>query len=269
MNLKHFSDFVLKLTSSTADATVDKYQEHMIYALADLVDFDAAWWGWSSFTQKDVSLLNSSHHGLPNGFEKDVRVLIENDPFVRHGRKLKSYAMLLDPKNDWVRPDYLDFLKKYDIGALMNGHCQLDESSDYNFFMSLYRHHDATQFTVDDAESFRQILFHLEQNLSLVLRNELALHAGPLRAAALFDNQARIVRATRRFHSTLAEEKLSPRKKAALLRRIAAEGGGVAGEKTDPDFGTLFQGLADYSCVWSFLMGCVVSSGEGGCPTSP
>lgn len=240
MDLKRFSDFVLKLTASTADATVTAYQEHMIYTLADLIDFDMAWWGWSSFTHERISLLNSGHYGLLSHFETDVRALIETDPFVQHGRKLKAYVMLLDPENDWVRSDYREFLKKYNIGAMMNGHCQLDESSDYNFFMSIYRKPGKSQFTTDDAETFRQVLYHLEQNLSLVLRGELTQWAGPLRAAALFDKEARIVRATRKFQSTLDREDLPTRKRSALLRKLSAEGGEWRGK-------TLILSCDDYS----------------------
>ncbi len=94
----------------------------------------------------------------------------------------------------------------------MNGHCRLDQSSAYHFFMSIYRGPERPVFETQDAANFEIILRHLEQGLSLSVRTELRARAGRNGEAALLDEAAQIVRATPGFDAMLETEGLSSRR---------------------------------------------------------
>lgn len=50
MNASDFSDLILKLGASAVDSPPAEHQARMITLLGDVIGFDAAWYGWSSFT---------------------------------------------------------------------------------------------------------------------------------------------------------------------------------------------------------------------------
>ena len=225
MNRVDFSNLILRLTASAIDSLPQDHQARMVGWLHEVTDFDAAWWGWSSFKAGKTRLVNSASHNLPASFEAAVCAMAPIDPFIRHGRNLSVFALSLDIERSAVAPDYRDFARTYGLAHILNGHCRLDGASSYNFYMSLYRNDEAAPFSQEDADAFRLILRHLEQSLSLSLRAEIRGRAPPGGEAALLDIEGQIVGATRGFAAALAAAALTPRRQASLLRGLAQDQG--------------------------------------------
>lgn len=225
MNLEGFSDLVLKLTASSIDIPAADYRQRMVALLGEVMDFDSAWWGWSSFAGGQVNLVNSGRHRLPPEFEAAAKAVLHIDPFIRHGRNLPVFALTLTPREAAVAEEYRTFTDSFGISSMMNGHCRLEQSSAYHFFMSLYRSAGKRPFQPEDAVNFRIILRHLEQGLSLSARSELRTRAGRNGEAALFDDAGQIIHATPGFEAMLGTEGLSQRRAVYVLRQMLRQGG--------------------------------------------
>lgn len=225
MQLEKFSDMILKLTASAIELSQAEYNARIVTLLGEAVHFDAAWWGWSSFPSGRVMIVNAHRHCLPPSFEGAFKAVAQFDPFIRHGRNLPVFAIMLSPQTASVADEYRTFTDRFGIEAMMNGHCRLEQSSAYNFFMSLYRGGGKPHFDQDDADSFRIILRHVEQALSLSLRAELKARAGSNGEAALLDEAAQIVRTTPGFETTLQAEGLPLRRTTSILRQLVHYGG--------------------------------------------
>lgn len=230
MNSAALSDLILALTASAMQSGPADHQARMVGLIGEVVQFDAAWWGWSSFSGSRVTLVNSSCHNLSRSFESAVRAVSQFDPFIRHGRNLPVFSMTLVPETAPVAPEFRAFAQAFGIGTMLNGHCRLDGSSAFNFFMSLYRRDAQTPFTTDEAADFRIILRHLEQSLSLSLRADIRGRAPQGGEAALVDMDGQTVRASKGFGPALAGEGLDKRRQVSLLRGLARNGRGWSGD---------------------------------------
>ena len=224
MQLDEFSELILKLTASATETGPAEHQAQLVDLVKAVVRFDAAWWGWSSFANGRITLVNSTSHNLPRSFESAVRAVSSIDPFIRHGRNLPVFSKALVPDREPVAPEFRAFAEAYGIGAMLNGHCRLDGSSAFNFFMSLYRHDPRQPFSEDEARSFRIILRHLEQSLSLSLRTDVRARAPRGGEAAIVDRDGEIVRASRGFLAALGLEGMGSRAQSNLLRRLSTPG---------------------------------------------
>lgn len=218
----NLSDLVIGLMASAIDSSVADHQGRMVEFLRDLIPFDAAWWGWSNFSGGRVTIVKSTTHALPRGFDSAVRAVAQVDPFVHRGRNLPVYSMRLSPGTAQVHPAFCSFAEAYRLNAILNGHCRLGEGSSFNFFMSLYRH-GGTAFSQEETTDFRMILRHLEQSLSLSLRTEIRARAPQGGEAAVVDSAGELVRASRGFLPALEAEGLAARARAALLRKLGSE----------------------------------------------
>jgi DNA-binding CsgD family transcriptional regulator len=221
MHATNLSDFVIRLMASAIESSVTEHQGRMVEFLRDLVPFDSAWWGWSSFTAGRVTIVNSATHALPRSFESAVRSVAHVDPFVRKGRNLPVFSMTMASAEATVDPAFRNFTEAYKLNAILNGHCRLGAGSSFNFFMSLYRK-DKRPFSQDEADDFRIILRHLEQSLSLSLRAEIRARAPQGGEAAVVDSAGELVRASRGFLPALQAEGMTQRASAALLRKLGA-----------------------------------------------
>ncbi|MGU3401646.1 response regulator transcription factor [Brucellaceae bacterium D45D] len=231
MELAKFSGLILKLTATAVELLPAEYNARLATILGEAVQFDAAWWGWSSFPIGRSMIVNGRTHCLPANFETAFKTVAQFDPFIRRGRNLRDFAMVLSPQLESVGDEYRAFTQRFGIVAMMNGHCRLEHSSAYNFFMSLYRVTDKRPFQKADADTFHIILRHLEQVLSLSLRMELKARAGVNGAVALLDETTQIVRATPDFETILQTEGLPKRQKTSILHRLIRYGGQWKGSK--------------------------------------
>lgn len=216
MRVGDFSDLVLRLTSSALERRPRDHQGHLIELLKGVVRFDAAWWGWSSFAAARITLVQTGFSGVSASFESAFRAVAHQDPFIHHGRNLPVFAKSIEIGQPDLRPDYRNFLIAFDIGSILNGHCRLGGDAEFNFFMSLYRRRGSPAFSPEETADFRIILQHLEQSLSLSLRAEMRAHATTHGEAALLAADGAVVRATRGFRASLAQDGLS----AAAIRRV-------------------------------------------------
>jgi DNA-binding CsgD family transcriptional regulator len=216
MNIDDLSETVMRLTDSAIERGSQAHQENLVSILQDVVRFDSAYWGWSSLSGRNV-LVNTGLYGFSTSFESAFRVVEHLDPFIRYGRNLPVFAKVLHVDGDPVPEPYRNFLKAFDVNAMLNGHCKLSGDSEFNFFMSVMRKHKGPAFTEADRHAYRLVLRHIEQSLSLSLRTELRKLAGADGEAALFHASGLIVRATRGFRDMLAREGLSARESTALL----------------------------------------------------
>lgn len=223
MNLGDFSDLVLRLNSSAVELSPRAHQDKLIELLGDVVEFSAAWWGWSNFSGGRVTLVNTGTAQLSRGFESAARAVLGLDPFVKHGRNLTVFAKTVEAGQPGLDRDYSNFLAAFDIGSILNGHCRLGGVSEFNFFMSLYRPTGGPGFTDQETTDYRIILRHLEQSLSLSLRGELRARAPVGGEAALLASNGAIVRATRGFQAKLATEVASASAATALLAGMCAQ----------------------------------------------
>lgn len=173
MNPSQLSEFVLKLVSSAVDSYPAVHQQNMIGLVREVVTFDAAWWGWSSFNAGLTTLVNSTTYNLPPDYETAFNRVSGKDPFIRFGKRLKDFALSLPTDDPSLQDEFRDFLSDFGIRATLNGHCRLQGPTSYNFFMSLYRFDRGARFSPEETADFRLILRHLEQSLSLSLRAEL------------------------------------------------------------------------------------------------
>lgn len=229
MKSAQLSDLVLELTESAVSSVSADHQARMIGLISRIVRFDAAWWGWSSFSRGHVRLINSDRYNLPRSFESAVRAVALWDPFIRHGRKLENFSLSLVPETAPVSETFKAFAHAFDLGAMLNGHCRLHNSS-FNFFMSLYRNDRNQPFTDEEASDFRIILRHLEQSLSLCLRADMRGRAASEGETALIDNEGNMIRASRGFLPELQREALNPRQLRGIYRTLAERASVWAGE---------------------------------------
>ena len=206
MHIADFSDLVLRLNNSAVESSSREHHNNLIEILAGLVQFDAAWWGWSNLAGGRTTLVSTATFGLSHGFESALRAVAHRDPLIQHGRSVPVYAKSIEADLSGLDRDFRNFLIAFDIGAILNGHCRLAGETDFNFFMSLYRRTGGPGFTDEETSDFRVILRHLEQSLSLTLKAELRSLAPPGGEAALLGENGAIVRATRAFRQRLREE---------------------------------------------------------------
>ncbi|MEO9820420.1 MAG: helix-turn-helix transcriptional regulator [Paracoccaceae bacterium] len=221
MHNNDLSEFLLQLSASAANNSPKKHSRSMIALLRDVVKFDAAWWGWSNFSATQSTFVNSETDHLPPSFENAFQKVAQFDPFIHHGRDLRVYAMSVTKRDTSFPPEYLQFLDTFEIGSALNGHCQLQGNSDFNFFMSLYRGEDKPTFTQEETRDFRMILRHLEQALSLCLRAELREAALGGDEVALVSTRCGIVRATRGFFALLDGDGLIGGDRDRVLQRLS------------------------------------------------
>ncbi|WP_134682380.1 helix-turn-helix transcriptional regulator [Paracoccus ravus] len=231
MNKKSFSEFVLALMASASDGEPAAHQARMVELLGSLIQFDMAWWGWCSFTEGRIIFAQSALHRLPANYETSVRLVAPLDPFIRYGRRLPVFSLTVDSQSDSLPESYRAFARKYDIGAILNGHCQLEQASPYNFFMSVYRRCGQPAFTREEVEDFRLILQHLEQSLSLSLQAKLRSLAGSNGDAAIIDENRQLVRSTCGFESRLALEGVRIVREDRVIERLVARGGTWQGQQ--------------------------------------
>ena len=59
MHVNELSALVLKLTGSAVERRPQEHQTHMIDQLRRIVQFDAAWWGWSNFASGGTTLVRT------------------------------------------------------------------------------------------------------------------------------------------------------------------------------------------------------------------
>lgn len=222
MHLADFSDLILRLNSSAVELPPRAHQDNLIEMLGGIVSFSSAWWGWSNFAAGRVTLVNTGTFRQSRGFESAFRAVSGQDPFIRHGRNLTVFAKSIEAGQPGLEQDYRNFLAAFDIGSILNGHCRLGGVSEFNFFMSLYRAKGQPPFTDSETASFRVILRHLEQSLSLSLRAELRSLAPVGGEAALLSSGGAIVRATRGFRPKLEQDGTPPAAIVNLLIEMAA-----------------------------------------------
>lgn len=220
MNNAQLSELILKLTDSAIGSSSIDHQSKMVSLIREVVQFDAAWWGWSSFTGGRTMLVNSASYNLPRSFDAAVRAVSHIDPFIRRGRNLPLFSMWLAPSTATVAPEYKAFAKSYNLGAMLNGHCRLESASSFHFFMSLYRMDPSSTFNADEVDDFRIILRHLEQSLSVSFHSEIKASAPVGGEAAIVDADGQIVHATSGFAKAMANEKLGKRQRNAILGRL-------------------------------------------------
>ncbi len=220
MNNDQLSELILKLTDSAIGSSSIDHQSKMVSLIREVVQFDAAWWGWSSFTAGRTMLVNSASYNLPRSFDAAVRAISKIDPFIRRGRNLPLFSMWLSPTMASVAPEYKAFAKSYNLGAILNGHCRLNSASSFHFFMSLYRTDVSSTFSTDEVDDFRIILRHLEQSFSVSMRSEIKASAPVGGEAAIVDADGQIVHATSGFAKAMASEKLGKRQRNAILGRL-------------------------------------------------
>ncbi|MEP3848016.1 MAG: LuxR C-terminal-related transcriptional regulator [Paracoccaceae bacterium] len=221
MHNKDLSEFLLQLSASAANNSPKEHSRSMIALLRDVVKFESAWWGWSNFSATQAMFVNSETAYLPANFEDAFHKVARFDPFIHHGRDLRVYAMSVTKRNTSLPSEFRQFLDTFGIGSALNGHCQLQGNSDFNFFMSLYRREDEPAFTEEETNDFRMILRHLEQTLSLCLRAELRTAALDGGEVALLSARCGMVRATRGFIGRLDEERLVGGERDRVLRRLS------------------------------------------------
>lgn len=221
MEQSRFSDFVLKLINSALEFSPGEHQRTVVDLVREVVQFDAAWWGWSSFSAGRTTLVNSATFNLPGNFETTFRGVAHQDPFIRHGKNLKDYALTRETTNVSLQEEFRAFLTRFGIMATLNGHCRLQGDSGFNFFMSLYRFGEAAKFNSDETADFRLVIRHLEQSLSLSLRTELRALAPTNGEAAIVSRHGAHVRTTRNFMSNFSEEGLSSNEVMSILKELA------------------------------------------------
>ena len=134
MHNHSFSEFLLSLMASATDADPVALQTRMVSMLRGLMPFDMAWWGWSSFAGGRISIAQSGLQDPPSDFETSVRLVALQDPFISYRRDLPVFAMTVSPQSVRLPDVYRAFARRYDIGAILNGHCQLEQSTAYKFF---------------------------------------------------------------------------------------------------------------------------------------
>lgn len=222
MHLEDFSDLILRLNSSAVELPPRAHQDNLIAMLGGFVGFSSAWWGWSNFAGGRVTLVNTATFRQSRGFESAFRAVSAQDPLIRHGRNLTLFAKSLETDQPGLQRDFRNFLLAFDIGSILNGHCRLGGVSEFNFFMSLYRARGQPPFTDAETASFRVILRHVEQSLSLSLRAELRSLAPTGGEAALLSSGGAIVRATRGFRPKLEQDGTTPAEIATLMTTMAA-----------------------------------------------
>ena len=220
MHNTQLSELILKLTDSAIVSSSIDHQSKMVSLIREVVQFDAAWWGWSSFTGGRTRLVNSASYNLPRSFDAAVRAVSHIDPFIRRGRNLPLFSMQMSPSTASVAPEYKAFAKSYNVGAILNGHCRLESASSFHFFMSLYRTAESSIFNTDEVDDFRIILRHLEQSLSVSVRREIKATAPVGGEAAILDADGQIVHATSGFAKALATEKMGKRQRNTILGRL-------------------------------------------------
>lgn len=221
MHLNDFSDLVLRLTHSAMEMPSHAHQDALIDMLGGLVQFDAAWWGWSNFSGGRTTIVRTTTFGVSRGFESAFGAVAHQDPLLRHGRDLVVFAKSIKTESEDLQEDFKNFLRAFDIGTVLNGHCRLNGETEFNFFMSLYRRRGARVFSDEETSDFRVILRHIEQSLSQSLRIELRASAPQGGEAALFSNGGALVRATRGFRSGLQGEQMKQSALDGLLLDMA------------------------------------------------
>lgn len=215
------STLLLELVASAADSPPREHSRNMIALLQKVVPFDAAWWGWSNFSSSKVIVVNSETFQLPPNFESAFHDVSEGDPFVHYGRDLRVFALSMETAKARVSEEFRAFLNAFDISDILNGHCQLQGNSDFNFFMSLYRKGRQHAFSANDTADFRMLLQHLEQSLSLSLRAEMRVTAPENGDVALVSSSGALVRTTGHFEERLKHEIKSRKEQKALMRKLA------------------------------------------------
>ena len=221
MQIDEFSSIVFRLTNAAIDLSPDAYQAAQIEIMRDVFHFDAAWWGWSNLSGGRDHLINTGLYGLPNNFEGAVRSVLHLDPFVQTGRKLTVFGKAVDVESAVLPDDYKHCLGSFNITSILNGHCRLQGDTEFNFFLSLYGRDKSKKFTRADANDFRAIIKHIEQNLSLSLKTELRSLAPSNGEAAFVSLGGAIVRATSGFKTKLQATNLKESGIRKLLKDMS------------------------------------------------
>lgn len=218
-----FSDLVYRLTSSAIEQKPEAHQAYQIEILKEYIPCDAAWWGWSNLSAGRTHLINTGLFGLPPSFESAVRAVLHLDPLVHHARNLEIYSKTIDVQRDELRREFRQCLDAYEIRNVLNGHCRMQGSTQFNFFLSLYSRDYKATFTVENVKIFRAILRHIEQNLTLSVRAQLRTLAPKNGEAAFVSVGGKIVHATRGFMDSLEKESLSQAKISEILTALSCE----------------------------------------------
>ncbi len=217
MNLEDLSSLILQLTDSAIGLSLDDHQTGQIEVLQKAIPFDAAWWGWSNFSGGRNRLINTGLFNLPQSYDSAIRAVLHLDPFVKTGRNLSIYGKTIDAETDALPHDYRKTLEAFHIRSILNGHCRFQGDSEFNFFLSLYKTQAGQAFSETDSRTYRLILRHIEQNLSLSLRAELRSLAPKDGEAAIVSEGGAVVRATRGFRDKLRDACANGTKIDALL----------------------------------------------------
>jgi len=217
MNIDDFSTFVFDLTNSAIGLNLDDHQASQIQILQKAISFDAAWWGWSNFSGGRNRLINTGLFNLPQSYDSVIRAVLHLDPFVKSGRNLAIFAKTIDIKTLELPEDYAKALQAFQISSVLSGHCRLQGETEFNFFLSLYRRKHGPAFSDADCRTYRLVLRHIEQNLSLNLKAELRSLAPDQGEAAIVSEGGAVVRATREFQNKLQAETANIKKLLSKL----------------------------------------------------
>lgn len=221
MKNSQLSDLIFNVTASAIESRPAIHQASMVGLIREVVNCDAAWWGWSSFTGGRTVLVNSASYNLPKQFDAAVRAVAHIDPFIRHGRNLSHFSMAVTLDTAPVAPEYKAFADSFNIASILNGHCRLGGASPFHFFMSLYRKDAVATFSAIEVDDFRIVLRHLEQSLTLSLRTEINARAPMGGEASVVDVNGQIVHSSNGFKKAIAQEKLSKPQLAAVLKKLS------------------------------------------------
>ena len=206
MKIEEFSTLIFNLTNSAIGLNPDDHQAAQIEILQQAIPFDAAWWGWSSFSNGRNHVINTGQFNLPRSYDSAIRAVLHVDPLIKTARNLAIYGRTIDVEKADLPAEFRKALEAFQIRSILNGHCRLQGETDFNFFLSLYKRNAGSPFSESDSQTYRMVLRHIEQNLSLSLRAELrglAPHDGE---AAIISEGGAIVRATRGFQERLRAE---------------------------------------------------------------
>lgn len=231
MLLNELSELVFRLTESAIETRHDDHQLAQIKILKGSINFDAAWWGWSNFHGGKSRLINTGLYGLPPSFESAVRAGLHADPLVKVGRNLAVFGKVLSTADKDLPDDFRNLLEAYQIKSVLSGHCRLQGETSFNFFLSLYIKSNDQTFSENEADSYRLVLRHIEQNLSLSLRAELRSQAPSNGEAAFVSVGGGIIRATREFSRHLIDEGLRANEISEILAGLTFDTGYWVGSK--------------------------------------
>ncbi|MEL7098494.1 MAG: helix-turn-helix transcriptional regulator [Pseudomonadota bacterium] len=216
MKIEDFSNLIFNLTNSAIGLNPDEHQAAQIEILQQAIPFDAAWWGWSNFSSGRNHLINTGLFNLPRSYDSAIRAVLHVDPLIKTARSRAIYGKAIDVENADLPSEFRKALEAFQIRSILNGHCRLQGETDFNFFLSLYKRDAGPSFSDADSRTYRMVLRHIEQNLSLSFRAEVRSLAPDGGEAAVISEGGAVVRATRGFKDKFNAENVGGKAHAIL-----------------------------------------------------